>query len=164
MTTRFLLALSFAAALALPVQAQFTVGEITATGSFQPVASGGTIQFPSTAVNTVSSITIAISNTGSVAGTINSVTTSGSEYQLGGIPALPITLIPGTQFNFTVQFQPTSTGSAPGSLLLAFATGTYTATLAGTGVTSILSYNITQGGTISSVSPGQTLAINKTPR
>ena len=138
------------------------VGQLTATGVFQPVASGGTIQFPNTTVNSTSSVTVGINNTGSGPGTVNSITVTGAGYQTGSVPALPLTINPGSQLNTTIQFQPTVAGSAPGSLQIAFANNTYTATLAGTGLGSFLTYTVTEGGTTSPLTPGQTIALGAT--
>ncbi len=134
-----------------------TVGQITATGSFQTIASGGTFQFPNTAVNAVSTMTIGINNAGSGPGTVNSITVTGAGYTQGSVPLLPLTIGAGNQLNFTVQFQPTAAGVVPGSLQITFANGTYTAALTGTAIGSSLSYTVTQGGASSPLTPGQTI-------
>jgi hypothetical protein len=136
-----------------------TVGQATSSGSFQTIASGGTFQFPNTPVNTASTITVGINNAGSGPGTVNSITATGTGYTLTGVPLLPLTIAAGAQLNFTIQFQPTSAASATGSLQIAFANGNYAATLAGTGITSFLSYNVTQGATTSPLTPGQAIAM-----
>lgn len=139
-----------------------TVGQLTASGTFQSIPGGGSIQFPNTTVNAVSSVTVGVSNTGSGPATVDSITVTGAGYQIGSVPVLPLVINAGNQFNFTVQFQPASAGAAPGSLQITFASGGYMASLSGTGVTSLLMYNITQGGTTSPLNPGQTIAFGGT--
>jgi hypothetical protein len=138
------------------------VGELNTNNSFQAVADGGTFQFPDTAVNSASTLSLSINNAGSGPATINSITSTGSAYQLRGVPLLPLTLNPGSQLQFTAQFLPVSAGASGGSLQIALASGSYTASLAGTGVSSFLAYQITQDNRTSAITPGQTITLDDT--
>jgi hypothetical protein len=138
------------------------VNTIQTGGNSVPVASGGTFQFPATPVNSTSSLTIAVSNTGSGSGPINSITASGSGFTLQGLPLFPVTLNGGSQFQFTAQFAPSSVGAQTGSLQISLATGSYTASLAGTGSADILAYQLTQDGKTSALAALQTIAMDAT--
>jgi hypothetical protein len=138
------------------------VGQITANGTFQTIPNGGTFQFPSTPLNAVASTTLAINNQGSGPGSVSSISVSGAGYQLGGVPLLPVTVNPGAQLNVTIQFQPTAVGAAPGSVQITFGTATYTASISATAVSSLLSYQITQGGTTVPLNPGAPIALGAT--
>jgi hypothetical protein len=139
-----------------------TVGQITANGSFQIVPNGEVVPFPDTLVNAASAVTIAIANSGSGPGTVNSLTATGDGYQLRGVPLLPITLNAGTQISVVTQFQPTSPGSRKGSLQAAFGSGNYSAILSGNGVSSFLTYTVTRGSETVPLSPDQTIAFADT--
>jgi hypothetical protein len=138
------------------------VSQVDTNGTFTTVPNGGTIQFPNTAVNSSSTLQIAVSNSGSGPATINSITPAGAEFQLVGTPLLPLTVAAGQQLNLTARFTPAAAGAASGSLQVTFASGTYSASFAGTGVTSFFTYQITQNGVTSPLSPGQTITFNNT--
>jgi hypothetical protein len=138
------------------------VNTVQTNGNSVAVPTGGTIQFPSTPVGSTSSQTLAISNTGSGFSAINSITASGSPFTLQGVPLLPLTLNAGSQLQFTAQFLPTSLGPQTGSLQISLGTGSYTASLAGTGTGGLLTYQITQDGKTSPLSPSQTITMDST--
>jgi len=138
------------------------VNTVQTGGNSIPVPNGGTVQFPNTAVNSTSSMTLAISNTGSGSSTINSITPSGSAFALQGVPLLPVTLNAGSQLQFAAQFSPTSVGTQTGSLQISLGTGPYTASLAGTGTGGIFAYQITQDGKASPLSASQTITMDST--
>jgi hypothetical protein len=138
------------------------VSQVDTNGTFTTVPNGGTIQFPNTVVNSSSTLQIALSNSGSGPATINSITPGGAGFQLVGVPLLPLTVAAGDQLNLTARFTPTAAGAASGSLQITFASGTYSASFAGTGVTSFFTYQITQNGVTSPLSPGQTITFNNT--
>ncbi len=135
------------------------VGQINSNNNFVNIPSGGTISFQDTAVNSGSSVNIAISNAGSGPMTINSVSTTGVGFQPQGIPFLPMTLAAGTQLNIVIQFTPSAAGAQTGGLQVSSSSGTYSALLSGKGVSSFLSYQITQGSTTSPLSPSQTITL-----
>jgi hypothetical protein len=138
------------------------VNIIQTGGNSVPVPGGGTFQFPATPVNSTSSLTIAISNTGSGSSPINSITATGSAFTLQGVPLLPLTLNGGSQLQLTAQFAPSSVGAQTGSLQISMGTGSYTASLAGTGTADILSYQLTQDGKTSALAASQTITMDGT--
>lgn len=138
------------------------VNTIQTGGNSVAVPAGGTIPFPNTPVNSASSVTLAISNNGSGASTISSITSSGSPFTLQGVPLLPVNLNANSQLQFTAQFLPTSTGPQTGSLQISLGTGSYTASFAGTGTGGIFAYQITQDGKTSALAASQTITMDST--
>lgn len=137
------------------------VGQLT-SGSFVPVASGGTIQFPDTLVNATSTAVVNIVNSGSGAGMITSISVAGAGYTVVGIPLLPANINANATLSLTVQFTPTTPGPATATLQATFSNNSWTGTLSGKGVLSFLQYQVSQNGTTSAVSPGQTISFSAT--
>jgi hypothetical protein len=137
------------------------VGQLT-SGSFVPINSGGTITLPDTVIGATSAAVVNIVNSGSGAATITSIAVAGSGYAIVGIPLLPANLNPNGTLSLTVQFTPTTTGAATATLQANFASGSWTATLTGKGITSFLQYQLNQNGTTSSLTPGQTISFSAT--
>jgi hypothetical protein len=138
------------------------VGQVASTGSFLAVPAGGTFTFTDATLNSSSALTIALSNAGSGPATVNSIAATGSGFQLQGVPLLPLSLAAGNQLNVTAVFTPLSPGLKTGSVQIALASGTYTATLSATGISSFLTYQITQDGAAAPLIPNQTIAIDDT--
>ena len=135
-------------------------GQVASNGSFQPILNGGVIQFPATLLNNTASVTFAIANTGSGAASISAIAVSGADFSLGGVPVLPLNLNAGNQINLTAQFTPPASGAQSGSIQVTFTGGTFMATLSGTGITSFFSYQITEDGATTAISPGQNIALD----
>lgn len=138
------------------------LGQIPSGGGFTPVPPGGSFSFPNTVVNTTSSISAAIANSGTGPLTINSITLTGTGFAAPSLPLLPFTLAAGAQLSFTLQFSPTAAGSAQGSLQVSYASGSSSATLSGTGLTSLLGYQLSASGQTSSLNPGQAITLPAT--
>ena len=137
------------------------VGQLT-SGSFVPLASGGTVQLPDTLLNATSSAIVNIVNSGSGPGIINSIAVAGNGYTVVGVPALPANINPNATLSLTIQFTPTTIGSVTGTLQAAFGSGSLTATLSGKGISSFLQYQLSQNGTTSAITPGQTISFSTT--
>jgi len=135
------------------------VGQLTSS-SFVPINSGGTITYPDTVLNATSTAVVNIVNPGSGAGTVTSIAVAGSGFTVVGIPLLPATISPNGTLSLTVQFTPTTPGPATGTLQTTFASGSWSATLSGKGITSFLQYQLTQNGTTTSLTPGQTISFS----
>jgi len=97
--------------------------------TFSYVAGGTTITLNSTNTSVVfSPVTISqseslsfdVANTGTLSATISNIGVgqAGGPYSLSGLPALPVTLAPGSDFHFTIKFAPTAVGFTNGTLLL----------------------------------------------
>ncbi len=130
--------------------------------NYVPQANGSTLTFPSTVIDSSSSITLALINTGSSPGVINSISITGSSFQVQGLPPFPDTLNPNSQLTITLVFQPVSSGSESGSIQVSAVSGVTSVSLQGSGIVSFLSYQVLQGGQTSPVLPGQTIPISPT--
>jgi len=73
------------------------------------------VSFGKLAVKTSSSKTVTLSNTGTAALAISQATLTGTGFSMSGLSA-PVTVAAGATMNFTVSFQPTTTGAASGSI------------------------------------------------
>jgi hypothetical protein len=139
------------------------VSVISSTGNSTSVPSGGTIAYPDTVVNSITDLTIAVDNQGSGVGTMNAVTASGDSYQVLGLPFLPATIAPGGEVRFVARFRPTSAGHKTGSLQISFGNGLYSATLDGTALTSLFTYQLVKDGVVTPIVPNQAIALGDTP-
>ena len=102
----------------------------------QLTANPASLAFGSVQVGTNSSKSDTLTNTGGTALTISAATASGSGFSLSGL-TLPVTLNAGQSTTFTVQFAPTVSGAASGSISIT-SNGTnpnLSIPLTGTGVT-----------------------------
>ena len=111
------------------------------------------ISFGSTTLNNPITQSLTLSSTGTAGVTINSVTVTGTGFSLSGA-TLPVTLSPGQSMNITVQFDPTTTGSATGLVTISSnspSNPTTVVTLSGTG--SVHQVSLTWNAPSSSVSP-----------
>lgn len=123
-----------------------------------PLLPGGTVPFPATQLNTSTTGTIAISNTGAAPGTVNAISIpTGSAFQLIGVPLLPATINAGAApLSFQVKYTPTAVGNDTGTLSINIGGTTSTYVLSGSGISSSYSYTITApDGTTATITPGQ---------
>ena len=88
-------------------------------GSTNPqlTASASTLGFGSVTVNSSSTLSLALTSSGTSPVTVNSASISGAAFTIVGA-TLPATLNPGQSMTLQVQFKPTATGSATGSLTI----------------------------------------------
>jgi hypothetical protein len=80
------------------------------------IAPGGTITLPDTLVGSKTSIDVQVINTGTAAGTITSITFSGTGFSITDAPQLPLVLNPNDIGTVTVTFAPQQPGPATGRL------------------------------------------------
>jgi hypothetical protein len=73
------------------------------------------VNFKGVVVGSSGTTTLNLSNTGSAAVTISQASVAGTGFTISGLAA-GLTIQPGQNSSFTAQFQPTSTGSASGSI------------------------------------------------
>lgn len=115
---------------------------IVSSNATTAVLPEGLVPFPDTVVTTGrSSLQIKVTNDGDVAGTINSVSLSGTSFTLENTPALPLSIAPGTSALIGVAFTPRDTGSLTGRLRL----DNIGFNLAGTGLGARLSLTLVVG-------------------
>ena len=105
------------------------------------------VSFGNVKIKTETNQTLRLSNTGTVDVAISQATLTGTGFSMSGLAA-PLTLTAGTSMNFTVSFQPTTTGAVSGSISISSnASSTpITVSLTGTGVaTSTPAISLTPG-------------------
>lgn len=138
-----------------------------------PIASGGTITFPATQLNTTAAGGIQIYDIGSGPGAITAISlVSGAPFfQLAGLPlistAVPYTITPGTStdpLTIGILYTPTKVETDTGQIAITFADGTTdTVNLSGSGATSSYSYSYLSGKTSTAVQPGGTIVLPSVP-
>ena len=134
------------------VTLQASGGGITKTVSLQlsaavPVLSinATSISFGSVNLNTPSTQSVTLSSTGTLPVTVSGASVSGTGFALTGA-TFPMTLNPGQTAVLSLQFDPTTSGSATGQLIIASnssTSGTVLIALSGTGQTSLHSITLT---------------------
>ena len=95
--------------------AAFAYEFVTSSGS-TPVAPGGAIKLPDTAIGAVSSGVVRVRNTGNADGRVGAVAVVGSAFRLADLPPLPANVPQGGALTFTVQFAPRESGPAIGAV------------------------------------------------
>ena len=119
-------------------------------GNVVQIASGGTIPFPATPLNTTATAALNITNQGSGTGTITGISISGSPaFKLSGTPLFPFTLSSSTpNLSVGVLYTPTAVENDTGTITITYqGGGTATVNLTGSGATSNYSYSYLAGGT-----------------
>jgi Abnormal spindle-like microcephaly-assoc'd, ASPM-SPD-2-Hydin len=98
-------------------------------------ASASSLSFGSVTVNSSATQSVTLTSSGTAPVTVSSASVSGKGFSLGAA-SLPVTLNPNQSLTLQVQFAPTATGSATGSLTIGSTSasgGTTTVSLSGTG-------------------------------
>jgi hypothetical protein len=136
------LAASFAAvtpALGQSAAPNFLAQYTFADNIVHTLLNGATLNFPSVDINGNTSATIQILNQGTGSGTIDSISLTGTGFQLNGSPVLPLTIAAGQSASFKVVFAPTQSGSYTGSLGISMGGVSISATLTASTTTPSLS-------------------------
>jgi len=135
------------------------VAESTPAISVSPTA----INFGNLTVNTSVTQTVTVSNTGTAALSISQATVSGASFGMSGFSA-PVSIPAGSNVNFTVAFQPTTTGPASGSVSITSNAGPspLIIALSGTGATAAVAPTITTQPASQTVTAGQTATFSVT--
>jgi hypothetical protein len=123
----------------------------TATGSVTLTVSSGTsilsinaasIAFGNVVLNTPTTQTVTLTSSGTGSVTVNSVTLTGTGFTLSG-PTFPETLTTGQTANLSIEFDPTATGAASGTLTVVSTSSTNpTATIPVTGTGTATPYMV----------------------
>lgn len=137
------------------------------TNSVLVLQDGGSISFPNTLVNAVSSISLLATNTGAGTGLINSITLGGSSpsvFQILNQPSLPVAVPPSQQLRFGVRFSPQQQQTFSAALLLNVNGQTFTINLTaqGTGPQFAYTWSNATGAGATTLSPGGTIAMADT--
>lgn len=132
-------------------------------GNAQAIADGGTIQFPTTAVDATRSATFTILNRGSAPAAVSSILLSGPAFQLGGLQVPPYTINANGSLSFTVTFAPTDRAPQTGKVAINFAGRDYTFNLQGTGTAAAYAYTVLKpDNSTAAVQAGQNIAFPDT--
>jgi len=128
---------------------------IAPQGNAVALSNGGSLMFPPTVVGTSTTAVLAIENTGSAPGMLNAfkLTGTGTAFQATGLPLLPGTIAAGQTLQISVVYTPSAVAADNGTIQLSFPGQTVTITLAGTGISSQLTFTVVQGT--------QTLVVNQ---
>lgn len=134
--------------------ASFVVSYIKDGNAIQ-VVNGGSILFDPQPVNTALTLQVDIANQGGAAGTVNSITVTGSKaFSIVARPLLPFPIPGGTQLPVGIQYMPTAVGTDTGQLLITFGDGTsLTATITGSATSPTLVYTVVSNGKTATVMP-----------
>jgi hypothetical protein len=127
-----------------------------------PLGDNGLIQFPPTLVNTTNSATIIILNRGSGPGNVDSVSLSGSAFQLLALPLLPATVASGDTLRFLVRYAPKSRGSDEGKLTVVMGAKTLTASIDASAISPGFSYELLTAEEVTPIAPGRPVTLPET--
>lgn len=128
------------------------------------IPNGGTLMFPATQVNSSAVAALDIENTGSGAGTIQSITQpTDPAFKVSGIPPLPFTVPSATTLPLTITYTPTASTVDNDQLQIMLASGTVlTVMLQGSGINSMFTYQIVSGSSPVTVMPPGPIALPDT--
>ncbi len=126
---------------------------IAPQGNAMSLSNGGTLTFPPTVVGASTTAVLAIENTGSAPGMLSAFKLTGTAFQATGLPLLPGTIAAGQTLQIAVVYTPSAVAADSGTIQLTFPGQTVTITLAGTGISSQLTFTVVQGT--------QTLVVNQ---
>jgi hypothetical protein len=126
------------------------------------VESGGKIVFPSTRTNATTGAVVALSNYGTGAGYISSITLTGEAFQLTGVAALPILIGSGRELRFGIAYSPTRLETSTGTLRIVVDDKTLTLDITGTSTGPQFSYAIYDNGSASSFYPRDIIPLPET--
>lgn len=113
-----------------------------ATNNLVPVGEGGTIPFPETTVNASTTLTLALRNSSSGTGFLNAIATTGGNFQVTDLTALPLAIDPGRELRFGVRFTPRDREPQTSSLRIELSNASLRWGLTGTGVAPQLVYTV----------------------
>jgi hypothetical protein len=155
------LSFSLAAQVVVPTSSVM-VTYFDANGNAVLLAQGSTITFPTTPVGTPSVVTVDIANRGAQSAVVNTVSVSGTGFQVSGVPLPGSALAAGSDIRFTIQFDPTQIGSASGSLNVNAGTQNLSFPLSAQTAGPAFTYQLQIGKTTTALLPGQTITIPNT--
>ncbi len=124
-----------------------------------PIQSGGTIAFPSTAVNETASAAVVIGNRGSGPGTIGAITATGAAFSLTSLPNPPTTIDPNRELRFAVRYAPTAIESSTGSVRIELVDRAVTFSITGSSTGPVYSYELLNGASATALARGATVPV-----
>ena len=111
-------------------------------GNVVPLIPGAKILFDATPVQTTAQATVSITNRGSAAGTVTSISLTGSAFQLIGLPLLPLSVPAGSELRVGIRYSPRAVGTDLGSLSVVLSDQTLTFDIEGSAVGSVFAYDL----------------------
>jgi len=120
-----------------------------------PLSDGGVIPFPPTLVGTTTSATVLVVNKGSGPGSVQSVSLSGSAFQLLALPLLPSSVAAGDTLRFAIRYAPKARGDDRGSVKITIGDKTLTLGLEASAIAPSYVYELFNGEQSTPLSPGQ---------
>ncbi len=145
------------------VAPEFAFSFIPPGGNAMPLAPGGTVAFPLTALNTTATATFIITNRGSGSGTVNNITGSGAPFQLAGLPLPPVTVEAGKELRFSIQFTPTQLAAAQGVLQIELVDRRPSFRLEGSGSGPVYAYEVILPSGGMALAPGELISMPSAP-
>ena len=114
-------------------------------------ASNASVVFSPVTVTQSAQLSFDVQNTGTAPAIIANIGVgqTNSPFSLSGVPALPVSLVPGADFQFTITFKPTSLGFSNGTIQID--TTTFSLTGSGTQPPALPAYTI--GGASGAIAP-----------
>lgn len=128
----------------------------------RPVVNGSPIELPAVALYSLTQVSFTLTNTGSGAGTLNSVRLSGDTLQLSNLPLLPTAIAPGQSISFGIRSTPPALGIYTGVLSIATSSWSWQLPVSVVGRSFALSYQLLTNNGVQLLSSGATLAFPDT--
>jgi len=128
-------------------------------GNATPIATGGAIPFPLTAIDTTSTATVIIANRGTSTGLVQSVSSTGAAFQLAGLPLAGASVEAGKDLRFTVQFTPRQLDLVSGTLTVELIDRRLTFALEGAGSGPLYAYELVADSGAAPIQPNQLLNV-----
>jgi len=128
-----------------------------------PLSDGGVISFPPTLVGTATTATILVVNKGSGPGAVQSVSLSGSAFQLLALPLLPASVPAGDSLRFGIRYAPKARGEDRGSVTLAIGEKTLTVSIEASAIAPGYVYELFSEGQSTPITPGKPVTLPPTP-
>lgn len=138
---------------------EFAFSYIPPGGNATPLAPGGTVAFPLTALNTTATATFIITNRGSGAGTVNNIRGAGDAFQLAGLPLPPVSVDAGKDLRFSIQFSPKQLATSQGSLVIELVDRQVSFRLEGSGSGAVYAYEVISAGGAAAITPAQLITL-----
>ena len=124
-----------------------------------PIQSGGTIAFPTTAVNDTASAAVVIGNRGSGTGTIGAITATGAAFSLTSLPNPPTSIDPNREVRFAVRYAPTTIETSTGSVRIELVDRVVSFNITGSSSGPVYSYELVNGSASTALARGATVPV-----
>lgn len=132
------------------------------TGNATPLQSGFTIQFPRTAVNQTKTAQLVVTNLGNGAGTLDSLSITGSGFTFTNLPLTPATVAAGGTFTAGITFTPLAAQIYTGMVTARVGGVTSTYNLSGQGTSSAFTYDTLTSAGSTPLQPNGTITLPDT--